>query len=72
MALFHFLELRCDQTVRPFQLYSTVLKIFCPLDSKSDFVLVLGRFDPYIYILLGKVRTLLEVAIELLIKMSGQ
>ena len=46
MALFHFLELRCDQTVRPLQLYSTVLKRLCPLDSKNVFALALAHLEP--------------------------
>ena len=32
---FTFLKLYCDQTVWVFQLFSTVLKRFCPLDSKN-------------------------------------
>ena len=37
-----FLRLHCDQTV---QLFSTVLKRFCPLDSKNVFVLVLAHLE---------------------------
>ena len=33
---------RCDF----FQLFSTVLKRFCPLDSKNAFVLVLAHLEP--------------------------
>ena len=29
-----------------FQLFSTVLKRFCPLDSKNAFVLVLAHLEP--------------------------
>ena len=39
-----FLKLCCDQTVRFFQLFSTVLKRFCPLDAKNVSVLVLAIF----------------------------
>ena len=39
-----FLKLYCDQTVRFFQLLSTVLKRFCPLDAKNVSVLVLANF----------------------------
>ena len=41
---FIFLKLCCDQTVRFFQLLSTVLKRFCPLDAKNVSVLVLAIF----------------------------
>ena len=41
-----FLELCCDQTVWFFQLFSTVLKIFCPLHSINVFVLVLAHLEP--------------------------
>ena len=41
-----FLELCCDQTVWFFQLFSAVLKRFCPLDSKNVFVLVLAHSEP--------------------------
>ena len=41
-----FLELRCDQTPWPIQLFSTVLKRFWPLDSKNVFVLVLAHLEP--------------------------
>ena len=43
---FIFLELRCDQTVRFFQLFSTVLKRFCPWHSKNVFILVLAHLEP--------------------------
>ena len=39
-----FFKLCCDQTVRFFQLFSTVLKRFCPLDAKNVSVLVLAFF----------------------------
>ena len=39
-----FFKLCCDQTVRFFQLLSTVLKRFCPLDAKNVSVLVLANF----------------------------
>ena len=29
-----------------FQLFSTALRRFCPLDSKNDFVLVLAHLEP--------------------------
>ena len=32
------LPLHCDQTVRLFQFFSTVLKIFCPVDLKNSLV----------------------------------
>ena len=41
-----FLRLHCDQTV---QLFSTVLKRFCPLDSKNVFVLVLAHLEPELF-----------------------
>ena len=41
---FYFLKLCCDQTVRFFKLLSTVLKRFCPLQSKNTSVLVLAIF----------------------------
>ena len=44
VAFFYFLKLCCDQTVRFFQLLSTVLKRFCPLDAKNVSVLVLAIF----------------------------
>ena len=40
----YFLALHCDQTVRLFQLFLTVLKRFCPLESKNGLVLVLAHF----------------------------
>ena len=40
----YFLVLYCDQTVRLFQLFSTVLKRFCLLESKNGLVLVLSHF----------------------------
>ena len=40
-----FLELCCDQKVWFFQLFSAVLKIFCPLDSKNVFILVLAHLE---------------------------
>ena len=40
----YFLALHCDQTVRLFQLFSTVLKRFCPLHLKNSLVLVLAQF----------------------------
>ena len=40
------LELYCVHTARFFQLFSTVLKRFCPLDSKNVFVLVLAHLEP--------------------------
>ena len=36
----------CDQSVSFVQLFSTVLKRFCPLDSKNVFVLVLAHLEP--------------------------
>ena len=39
-----FLPLHCGQTVRLFQLFSTVLKRFCPLHLKNSLVLVLAQF----------------------------
>ena len=39
---FILLKLFCDQTVWFFQLFSTVLRRFCPLQSKNVFVLVLA------------------------------
>ena len=39
-----FLALHCDQTVGLFQLFSTVLKRFCPVQSKNTFILVLAIF----------------------------
>ena len=41
-----FLKFYCDQTVRFFQLFSIVLKRFCPLDSKNVFVFVLSHLEP--------------------------
>ena len=42
----YFLVLHCDQTVQLFQLFSTVLKRFCPAQSKNSPVLVLAHcFD---------------------------
>ena len=38
------LELYCDQTVLFFQVFSIVLKSFCPLQSKNTFVLVQAIF----------------------------
>ena len=35
----------CDQTVQLFQLFSTVLKRFCPFHSKNVFVLVLTHLE---------------------------
>ena len=43
---FIFLKLCCYQTVWFFQLFSTVLERFCPLDSKNVFVLVLDHLEP--------------------------
>ena len=43
---YFFLELCWDQTVWFFQLFSTVLKRFCPLQSKNVFVLVLAHLEP--------------------------
>ena len=40
----YFWVLHCDQTVQLFQLLSTVLKRFCPLQSKNSLVLVLAHF----------------------------
>ena len=36
----------CDQSVSFVQLFSTVLKRFCPLDSKNVFVLVPAHLEP--------------------------
>ena len=44
--IFIFLELCCDQTVWFVQLFLTVLRRFCPLDSKNVFVLVLAHLEP--------------------------
>ena len=46
------LELFCDQTVWFFQDFSTVLKSFCPVESKNSFILVLAhlfveQFSPF-------------------------
>ena len=41
---FFFLELYCGQTVWFFEVSSTVLKRFCPLQSKNTSVLVLAIF----------------------------
>ena len=41
-----FLELCCDQKVSFFQLFSTILKRFCLLDSKDVFLLVPARLEP--------------------------
>ena len=41
-----FSKLYCDQTVLFFQLFSTDLKRFCPLDSKNVLVLVLAHLEP--------------------------
>ena len=41
---FLVLELYCGQTVWFFEVSSTVLKRFCPLESKNTFVLVLAIF----------------------------
>ena len=41
-----FSKLYCDQTVLFFQLFSTDLKRFCPLDSKNVSVLVLAYLEP--------------------------
>ena len=49
VKMWHFfilLKLYCDQTVWFFQLFSAVLKRFCPLDSKNVFVLVLAHSEP--------------------------
>ena len=44
--IFYFLKLYCDKTVWFFEVFSTVLKRFCPLQSKTSFVLVLvNLFD---------------------------
>ena len=40
-----FLELRCDQTVRLFQLFSTILKRFWPGHVKNVVVLVLAHLE---------------------------
>ena len=40
----YFLPLHCDQTVRLFQLFSTVLKRFRPVHLKNSLVLVLAQF----------------------------
>ena len=40
----YFLTLHCDQTVQLFQLFSTVLKRFCPVQSKNSLVLVQAHF----------------------------
>ena len=45
-GMFYVLELCCDQTVWLFRLFSTVLKRFCPGDSKNVFVLVLPHIEP--------------------------
>ena len=45
-SYFIFLEPCCDQTVWFFQLFSTVLKRFCPLDSKNVFILGLALPKP--------------------------
>ena len=37
-----FLKLHCDQTVGFFQDFSTVLKSFCPAESKNTFVFILA------------------------------
>ena len=42
--IFFSLELYCDQTVLFFQVFSIVLKSFCPLESKNTFVLVPAIF----------------------------
>ena len=34
-----------------FQLFSTVLKRFCPLDSKNVFILVLAHLEPELELL---------------------
>ena len=41
-----FLELCRVQTVCFFQLFSTKLERFCPLDSKNVFILVLAHLEP--------------------------
>ena len=46
VEFFIFLKLFCDQTVWFFQLFSTVPKRFCPLDSKNVFILVLAHLEP--------------------------
>ena len=46
VKMWHFFRLHCDQTV---QLFSTVLKRFCPLDSKNVFVLVLAHLEPELF-----------------------
>ena len=43
---FILLKLYCNQTVWIFQLFSTVLKRFCPLHSKNVFVLILTHLEP--------------------------
>ena len=43
---FYFLKFYFDQTVWCFQLFFTLLKIFCPLYSKNVFVLVLAHLEP--------------------------
>ena len=46
----YFLKLHCDQMVRPIQLFSTVLKRFCPLNFKiflenNNFFFWFSNFD---------------------------
>ena len=41
----NFLKLYCDRTFN-FSFKKTVLKRFCPLDSKNAFVLVLAHLEP--------------------------
>ena len=44
--LFFFVKLFCDKMVCFFQLFSTILRRFCPLDSKNVFVLFLAHLEP--------------------------
>ena len=46
VAFFHnFLELRCEQTLQSIQLFSTVLKRFCPGHSKNLIFFWFSNFD---------------------------
>ena len=51
LSYFFFLELYCGQTVWFFEVSSTVLKRFCPLQSKNTSVLVLAIFFGFLKIL---------------------
>ena len=42
----YFLPLHCDQTVRLFQLFSTVLKRFCPWYSKKNVFVLVPHLEP--------------------------